>query len=141
MNYLLDTNVISEIRKGDRCNRHVADWYAGIGDRDIYLSVLVLGEIRRGVERVRSTDPVQARAIERWLAAVQTSFAGRILSIDQVIADEWGRISTLRTVPVIDALLAATAKVHRMRLITRNYADVVGLGADVLNPFEPAAGS
>ena len=137
MSYLIDTNVISEIRKGERCDRNVAKWYRAIGNRDIYLSVLVVGEIRRSVERIGSRDAAQARALERWLALVQTSFAGRILPIDQAVADAWGRMCAIRPLPVIDGLLAATAKVHRMTLVTRNYADVADLGADVLNPFAP----
>ncbi len=137
MSYLIDTNVISEIRKGDRCNPDVAAWYAALDDSDIYLSVLVLGEIRKGIERARPSDPPKARALETWLSAVRRSFADRVLPVDQLVADEWGRMSAVRPVPSIDALLAATAKVHRMTLATRNLADVADLGADVLNPFEP----
>ena len=68
MNYLIDTNIISEVRRGERCDRHVAAWFASINDDDIYLSVLVLGEIRKGIERARRTDAAQARALERWLS-------------------------------------------------------------------------
>ena len=140
MNYLIDTNIISEVRKGAQCNPNVAAWYASIDDADIYLSVLVLGEIRKGIERARPNDPAQARALERWLAIVRDSFADRVLAVDQLVADEWGRMSAKRPVPSVDALLAATAKVHRMTLATRNLADVADLGADVLNPFEPMTG-
>lgn len=136
MTYLIDTNVISEIRKGDRCNPAVAAWYAAIEDSDVYLSVLVLGEIRKGIERARLKDEPRARALDAWLLMVQRSFADRVLPVDRAVADEWGRMSAKRTVPSIDALLAATAKVHGMILATRNSADVVGLGADIFNPFE-----
>ena len=136
MNYLIDTNIISEVRKGDQCDSKVAAWYASIDDAEIHLSVLVLGEIRKGIERARPNDPAQARALERWLSTVRESFADRILSVDQSVADEWGRMSAKRPVPSMDALLAATAKVHRMTLVTRNLSDVADLGADVLNPFE-----
>jgi toxin FitB len=139
VNYLIDTNVISEVRKGERCDANVAAWYAAVEDADLYLSVLVLGEIRRGVERARSTDPTRARALDRWLAAVAKSFAGRILAIDSAVADEWGRMTARRSAPSIDALLAATAKTHGMTLATRNTADVAGLGAEVVNPFEEQA--
>jgi predicted nucleic acid-binding protein len=139
VSYLIDTNVISEIRKGDRCNRQVASWYASIEDVEIYLSVLVLGEIRRGVERARAKEPARARALDRWLAVLQDSFADRILPIDNEVADAWGRMSAMRSVPAIDALLAATAKVHRMTLVTHNVSDFADLGADLLNPFEPIA--
>lgn len=137
MSYLIDTNIISEVRKGERCDANVAAWYAAIDDGDLYLSVLVLGEIRRGVERARPADSSRARALDRWLVAVTKAFAGRILAVDQAVADEWGRMSAKRAVPSIDALLAATAKIHGMTLATRNSADVAGLGADIINPFEP----
>jgi predicted nucleic acid-binding protein len=136
VNYLIDTNIISEIRKGARCDPNVASWYSSINDADIYLSVLVLGEIRKGVERARSNDPSQARALEKWLETVVKSFAERVVPVDQFVADEWGRMSSKRPVSTVDALLAATAKVHRMTLATRNVSDVADLGADVLNPFE-----
>ena len=137
MNYLIDTNIISEVRKGNRCDPRVAVWYASIDDAEIYLSVLVLGEIRRGIERVRASDLSRAQVLETWLVAVHKSFADRILPVDQQVADEWGRLSAKRPVPTIDALLAATAKVHRMTLATRNVRDVADLGADVINPFDP----
>ncbi len=136
MSYLIDTNIISEVRKGAKCNPNVAAWYASIDDAEIYLSVLVLGEIRKGVERARITDAPQAQALEKWLETVAGSFAERVLPVDRPVADEWGRMSAGRPVSTIDALLAATAKVHRMTLATRNTADVADLGADVVNPFE-----
>jgi predicted nucleic acid-binding protein len=136
VNCLIDTNVISEVRKGARCHANVAAWYASIEDGDLFLSVLVLGEIRRGVERARVKEPARAQALDRWLAQVAQAFAGRIIAVDQAIADEWGRMSAMRPGQSIDTLLAATAKVHGMTLVTRNIADVVELGADVLNPFE-----
>ena len=139
MNYLIDTNIISEVRKGERCDRHVAAWFAAIDDEDIFLSVLVVGEIRKGIERARRTDPAQARALEKWLSTLKQSYAERILPIDQMVADEWGSMSAIRPLPTVDALLAATARIYRMTLATRNVADVADLGAAVLNPFEPTA--
>jgi predicted nucleic acid-binding protein len=141
LNYLLDTNVISEVRKGGKCNPHVARWYDSIDDTEIFLSVLVLGEIRKGIERARPNDPTKARALEKWLAEVTTGFADRILPIDRAIADQWGRMSAKRPLPTVDALLAATAKVHRLTLATRNIAHVADLGADLYDPFEPRVGS
>ena len=138
MSYLIDTNIISEVRKGANCDRNVAAWYDKIVDADIYLSVLVL-EIRKGIERARPKDPAQARALEKWLTDVVQSFAERILPIDHVVADEWGRMSAKRPLSTTDALLAATAKVHGMTLATRNIVDVADLGTDILNPFEPRA--
>ena len=137
MNYLLDTNIISEIRKGGDCNPHVATWYDSIDEDSIYLSVMVLGEIRKGIERARRTKPAQARALENWLSTLSRGFSDRILPIDLAVADEWGRVSAERPVSTVDALLAATAKVHHMMLATRNVSDVADLRAEVLNPFEP----
>lgn len=135
MSYLIDTNIIFEVRKGGRCNAKVAEWYESVRDAELYLSVLVLGEIRRGIELTRPRDPAKALALEAWLDAVGDAFAERILPINPDVADEWGRMAASRPIPVIDGLLAATAKIHRMTLVTRNEADVAGLGAKVLNPF------
>lgn len=122
-----------------RCDANVAAWYAAIEDDDLYLSVLVLGEIRRGIERARAGEPAKARALEQWLSAVSRSFRNRILPVDQRVAEEWGRMRAKRSAPVIDALLAATARVYDLTLATRNTADVAGLGAEVVNPFEATA--
>lgn len=135
MNYLIDTNIISEIRKGRRCDPNVASWYQAIAETSLYLSVLVIGEIRKGVEMHRVRDTAQAITLENWLVAVDQAFAERILPIDSAIAHEWGRLSAHRPLPVIDGLLAATAKVHRMTLVTRNTIDVADLGVQILNPF------
>jgi toxin FitB len=134
--HLIDTNIISEVRKGEKCVPHVAEWYESIADADIYLSVLVVGEIRRGIERARPNTPAQASALEKWLTEVVRSFAQRILPIDQAVADEWGRMSAKRSLSTIGALLAATAKVNGMTLATRNISDVVNLGVPVVNPFD-----
>ena len=136
MNYLIDTNIISEVRKGERCDPNVASWYEKIEDASLYLSVLVIGEIRKGIERVRPKDNAKANAIENWLVAVYRDFDERILPIDRAVANEWGRLNANRPVPVIDGLLAATAKIHRMTLVTRNTADIADLGVHILNPFE-----
>jgi predicted nucleic acid-binding protein len=137
VNYLIDTNIISEVRKGTRCDANVAAWYDSVDDTAIYLSVLVLGELRKGVERARPNDPDRAQALDDWLTTVATSFAERVLPIDHAIADEWGRMSARRPLSTVDALLAATAKVHGMTLVTRNVSDIIDLGANVINPFEP----
>lgn len=135
MSFLIDTNIISEVRKGDRCDRAVAAWWAGVAEEDLWLSTLVLGEIRKGVELARRRDPAKASALEAWLGEVASGFADRVLAIDGAVAEEWGRISAIRPVPVIGALLAATAKANDLTLVTRNEADVAGLGVEVLNPF------
>lgn len=136
MSYLIDTNIISEVRKGRRCNRGVAAWWRDVPEEALWLSALVLGEIRKGVELARRRDPTRAAAPEAWLDELRTGFGERILPVDTAVAEEWGRMNAIRPVPVIDALLAATAKANELTLVTRNVADVSGLGADVLNPFD-----
>jgi hypothetical protein len=135
LNFLIDTNVISEFRKGARCDARVASWFASVNDEQLYLSVLTLGEIRRGAEKLRRRDVRGADALDRWLVDVERAFVGRILPVDNDVAGEWGRMSALRTAPVVDSLLAATAKVNDLTLVTRNVRDVDGLGAIILDPF------
>jgi predicted nucleic acid-binding protein len=135
MSFLLDTNVVSELRKGARADRNVAAWFQSINDGELYLSALVLGEIRKGIEHLRRRDVLQATALESWLNRLVVEFADRILPVDRMVADEWGRIAALRSIPPIDALLAATAKVHGMILATRNEADFSMTGVPLLNPF------
>ena len=136
MTFLIDTNIISELRKGDRGDPAVVTWWNGVAEDDLWLSPLVLGEIRKGVEQVRPRDPGRAEALEAWLADVMSHFGDRVLPVDTAVAEQWGRMNVVRTVPVIDALLAATAKANGLILVTRNAADVAGLDVDVLNPFE-----
>jgi len=138
--WLVDTNVISEVRKGARCDPGVAAWWSQAEDRDLFLSTLTLGEIRKGVEGLRPRDAAKAAALEAWLREVVDAFGARLLGVDATVADAWGRMSAMRSAPVVDALLAATASVHGLVLVTRNTADVEGLGAEVLNPFAAGPG-
>jgi predicted nucleic acid-binding protein len=135
VSYLIDTNIISEICKGDRCDANVSAWYASITDDDLFLSTLVLGEIRKDVELARQLDSAKAAALETWLREVEAAFGGRVLGIDNAVSDRWGRISAIRPIPVIDGLLAATALTNGLTLVTRNDRDTGGLGARVLNSF------
>jgi toxin FitB len=135
--FLLDTNIIAEIRKGSRANARVRSWFVALESDAILLSVVTIGEIRRGIENVRRRDPVAARALERWLRRLLADHADRILAVDLPVAEEWGRLNVPDPLPVIDGLLAATAKVHGLILATRNVKDVARSGADVVNPFEP----
>lgn len=96
----------------------------------------MLGEIREGFELVRRCDAGRAAALEAWLQQVERAFDGRVLGVDNAVADQWGRMSAIRSVPVIDGLLAATALANGLTLVTRNETDVAGLGAKVLNPFK-----
>ena len=136
MKFLLDTNVITEIRKGSRANAHVRSWFAALDPEAILLSVVTVGEIRRGIASVRRRDPAAAQALERWLRRVLRDHSDRILAVDLSVAEEWGRLNVPDPLPVIDGLLAATAKVHGLTLATRNVKDVARSGAEVLNPFE-----
>jgi len=133
--YLLDTNIVSEVRKGPQCDPGVAAWWRQVDDSDVYLSVLVVGEIRKGIELIRRRSAERAATLERWLSELEATHGHRIVEVDHRVADQWGRMSAIRNAPTVDGLLAATAKVHRMTLVTRNLADVASLGADVLNPF------
>ncbi len=136
MTFLIDTNIISEVHKGERGDPAVRTWWNGVAEDDVWLSSLVLGEIHKGVEMVRPRAPGKAEALEAWLADVMSHFAHRVLPVDSAVAEQWGRMSAVRPVSVIDALLAATAKANGLILVTRNVADVAGLDVEVLNPFE-----
>lgn len=138
MSYLIDTNVISELRKGPRCDPHVAAWFSAVNDEEVFLSVLTLGEIRRGVENLRRRDTAAAQALDDWLSGLAEEHGDRLLPVDLAIADAWGRLGAPDPVPVVDGLLAATASVHRLTLVTRNVQDVEGTGVPCLNPFEAA---
>ena len=133
--FLLDTNVISELRKRDRCAPQVNTWAQRIEPNQNFLSVLVVGELRRGAILKRRTDRTAADALEQWIARLTHLYGDRILPITLEIAQEWGRLSALRPIPPEDGLLAATANVHRLTLVTRNTRNVQGLGVAVLNPW------
>ncbi len=135
MSFLLDTNVLAELRK-PRPQASVAAWYQGVGDQELFLSVLVVGEIQQGVARLRRKDPRQAAAYEAWLGKLQREFADRVLPVTQDVALEWGRLSAGNPPPVVDGLIAATALVHGMTVVTRNVADFEPTGVPLLNPFE-----
>ena len=137
MKYLLDTNVISELRKGSRCHPAVAAFFERLPSQDLCISVLTLGELRKGIERIRGRDADQAQSLDAWLAEISKHYASRIVPIDLEIAARWGRLAAIRTFPVIDGLLAATALVHGLTLVTRNWRDLEGSGAAWLDPFEP----
>lgn len=138
MSYLLDTNVLSELRKGPRADAGVAAWADGVPDDELFLSVLVVGEVCQGIERIRRRDRASAHALERWLSALRLAYASRILAVDREVAERWGRIAAARSMPVVDALLVATALTHGLTLVTRNVRDVSESGVDILNPFSAA---
>jgi toxin FitB len=127
--------VVSELRKGVRCNPAVAAWFEQLSPEEVFVSVLTVGEIRQGVEKLRRRDTVAAEGLETWLTELVTIHAERILPIDQSIAEQWGRFNVPDRKAVIDCLLAATAKVHDLTLVTRNLKDVERTGVRCIDPF------
>ena len=142
MRYLLDTNILSELRKGPRCDPSVAAW-----ERDELiphrgaLSVIALGEIRKGIERIARRDAAAAANLENWLEGLQRHFSQHILPITAEIADEWGLLNAQRPLPAADSLLAATANVHRLILATRNTDDLDQVEVRLVNPFQHLSAS
>lgn len=135
MSYLLDTNVISELRKGQRADAGVLAWLGSVPEAELYLSVLVVGELRQGVERLRRRDPRSAEKLDQWLATLTSRYETRIFVVDAHVAELWGRLNVSDPLPSVDGLLAATALAHGLTLVTRNTRDVDRSGAEVLNPF------
>jgi hypothetical protein len=135
--YLIDTNVISELRRREPEPR-VVQWFERKPAGLLYMSVLSLGEIRRGVENLQASERQQA--LRAWLEEdLPAFFAGRLLPIDAAVAHRWGRLQAemARPLPAIDSLLAATALEHRLVLITPNLKDLAGLPVLVANPWDP----
>ncbi len=135
MSYLLDTNIISEARRA-RGSVQVKEWIASTPSDELYLGVLVIGEIRRGIERLHRRDPARAAMYEHWLTQLCREFRGRILPITAEIAEEWGRMNFPDPIPTVDGLMAATARVHGLTVVTRNTVDFIRTGVRLLNPFE-----
>ena len=136
--YLLDTNVVSELRKRSP-DVNVAEWYDGVRSVELHLSVLTLGEIRIGIERLRRKDAARAHSLDEWLRGLLPMYSSRIVGVDVATADEWGRLNVPDQLPVIDGLLAATAKTQGLTLVSRNTTDLSASGITVLDPFMPAA--
>jgi toxin FitB len=135
--FLLDTNVVSEARKAEP-DPNVTRWLQTSGREGSYLSVLVIGEIRQGIQRLARRDRVQAAVIEDWLATIKRDFAGRVVPITLDIAEEWGRLNALDPIPAADGLMAATALVNNWTFATRNTKDLERTGVPLVNPFDPA---
>jgi len=134
VSWLVDTNVLSELRKGDRANAGIRAWFADAREDELFTSVLVLGEIRREIESIRRRDLPSAIALEQWLTRLATDFADRVLSVDARVADRWGSLNVPDPIPTVDGLLAATALVHDLVLVTRNLRDVDRTGARLCDP-------
>lgn len=137
--YLLDTNVISEIRKRERADKGVVRFFktAAKDDNDLYLSVVTIGELRRGVELIRHRgDAAQAGQLERWLDKVIQEYRQHILAVDDEIGQVWGRLRVPHPEHVLDKMIAATALIHDLIVVTRNVDDFRRTGVRLLNPFE-----
>jgi len=137
--FLLDTNVLSELRKDRRCDAGVRDWIQNVAAEELFVSVMALGEIRRGIERIQIRDQNQARALEKWVQSLKTEFADRILTVDEPVADQWGRLGLRQPAPLLDAFLAATALVHDLTVVSRDEDGFRNTGAPILNPFSKPA--
>jgi predicted nucleic acid-binding protein len=133
--FLVDTNVISEIRKRERAHPSVVRWFNQTPAEDVGTSVLVLAEIRRRIELKRRSDPSQAKSLDQWFSQMRIRLADRVLPIDETVAETWALLGIPSPLPLVDGLLAATAKVHGLTLVTRNVADVASAGVTLLDPF------
>jgi predicted nucleic acid-binding protein len=131
--YLVDTNVLSEARRGTTAAR---DWLRSVDPEAIYLSVITLGEIMKGIELRQRTDPRAAGSLRQWLDQLRQDHADRILPVGDEVALEWGRLAAERPRAMADALIAATAIVHRKTIVTRNSADFEETRVPVINPWQ-----
>lgn len=138
MNFLLDTNIVSEVRK-QQPDRRVLRWFESTPASQLYLSALVVGELRQGIERLRRHDSQRAASYDRWLDTLTEAYGDRMLPIDTEVSQVWGRLNVPDPLAVVDGLMAATAIVHSLTFVTRNVADVARTGVPVLNPFGPSA--
>jgi predicted nucleic acid-binding protein len=137
--YLLDTNVVSELRK-PRPHGAVLAWINAVDDADLHLSAVTLGEIQAGIELTRDQDLDKATEIERWLD--QLAGAYNILPMDAVVFRQWAKLMHRQSDKLYeDAMIAATARVHRLTVVTRNVADFKSFGVKLLNPFLPQKGA
>lgn len=135
MRFLLDTNVVSELRKRERADPGVREWIASVAGEDLALSILALGEIRLGILRLRRRDPEAAGHLAAWLTRTELAYRGRTLAIDAAVTEAWADLNATRPLPVIDSLQAATARVHGLTLVTRKEQDLEGVDVPLLNPF------
>ncbi len=137
--YLIDTNIISELRKRDRANPGIARFFRQIAEQEAisYLSVITIGELRRGVDIIQHRgDFTQAKSLETWLETILDHYAENILDFGQEEAQIWGRLRVPHPENALDKQIAATAIVYDLTLVTRNVKDFVATGVTLINPFE-----
>jgi hypothetical protein len=132
LSYLIDTCVLSEAR---RRSVPATAWLRAVDPAELFLSVITIGEIAKDIAVRERTDPLAAATLGRWLNGLRRGYADRILSIDDAVATAWGLLMARRTFPVPDGLIAATARVHNLTVVTRNVADFADTGVDVINPW------
>lgn len=132
--YLLDTNVVSELRRS-RPHPAVAGWLESVAGAELVLSVLTIGEIHLGVECLRRRDPSQAETLAHWLHQLRQGYADRILPVTSAIVTRWAELNVDRPLPAVDSLIAATAIEHDAVLVTRNVADLEGAAVPMIDPF------
>jgi len=136
--YLIDTNVLSELRKGAKADPGVREFFKGLHDDQtpMYVSVVTIGELRRGVEKIRHRgDKAQAKKLEGWLSSICAEHSDSILSFDDEMAHVWGRLRVPNHENPLDKQIAATALIHDLTVVTRNVADFEGTGVRLINPF------
>jgi toxin FitB len=136
LNYLLDTNVVSEIRKGAQGHVQVMSWWKSTKASQVYLSVLTLGEIREGILRIKDKDSNRARHLGVWLTGLSRFFSSRLVPVDEAVAMRWADVRQHRSLPLIDSLMAASAISRDMTFVTRNTKDIEDCGVRYLNPFK-----
>jgi toxin FitB len=135
MIYLIDTNVLSEIRKS-RPDPNVMHWFHSVALDQCAIGVITLGEIRRGIEKRKRTDAAYAVMLEQWLAYLEHAYEGRIWAFDRASAEQWGRLPVKNAGQMIDAQLAAIAILRHATLVTRNTKDFAAFNVPLINPFE-----
>ena len=136
MPFLLNTNILSELRKGVRCDPNVSHWAAKESTQAHYISVLSLGEIGKGIKLLRKKLPEKCAPLKNWLEKLHSHYAHCTISITAEISERWGELSSIRSLPVIDSLIAATALEFGLTLVTRNAKDFDGLGISIVKPFQ-----
>ena len=136
--FLIDTNIISEARKGRKANRGALEFFTANADEGrMYLAVQTIGELRQGVEKIRARgDEVQAKVLEKWLDATIQVYSDKILDFDEESAQVWGRLMSQNNQNPIDKQIAAIALIHDLTIVTRNTADFAETGVRIINPFE-----